>query len=141
RTAAPASRGPLPAERSAGGRRAGSRGARGGRRAGDRMGRKTTARAARRRCRPHRAWRRRQEGNYRALLRSVVGRFLRDGNVVDVAFTESCRGDANELRFALQLADLGAPAVAHARAQTADELVNHRADATLVGDATLDAFG
>ena len=44
-------------------------------------------------------------------------------------------------RFALQCRNVGAAGVAHAGAQAADELMDHRGHAALVGHAALDAFG
>ena len=45
------------------------------------------------------------------------------------------------LRVTLQGRESAAAAVAHAGAQAADELVNHRRDAALVRDAALDPLG
>src|SRR5262245_23336117 len=58
------------------------------------------------------------------LFGSIVRSFLRDRHVVHVAFADACRRDTHELRFALQRRDVAAAAVAHARAQTANELIN-----------------
>ena len=76
----------------------------------------------------------------RILLRSVVRRFLRDRHVVHVALAEAGLRDLDEPRFLLQRGNVGAAAIAHAGAQPADELVNHRRHAALVGDAAFDAF-
>src|SRR5262249_35868396 len=48
--------------------------------------------------------------------------------------------DANQLRLALQRWDRPAPAIAHAGAQAAHELVDHGGDAAFVRDTPLDAF-
>src|SRR5690606_38900863 len=58
-----------------------------------------------------------------------------------LAFAHAGAGDAYELRLALELLDGRAPAVAHAGAQAAHQLVDHRRDRALVGDAALDALG
>src|SRR5262245_45625189 len=75
------------------------------------------------------------------LLGAVVRRFLRDRHVVNVALAEPRRGDADELRVALQLAHAPAAAVAHPRTESADELMDHRGHGTLVGHASLDPLG
>src|SRR5262245_45551280 len=76
-----------------------------------------------------------------ALLGSVVGCFLGDRNVVDVALAEAGRGNPDQFRVPLQLNDRLAPAVAHPGAQAADQLVDQPRDAAFVGDAAFDAFG
>src|SRR5437764_1110010 len=58
-----------------------------------------------------------------------------------VALAEAGRRDSDDLCVALQARNIRAPAVAHARAQAADQLVNHRRNAALMGDAPLDTFG
>src|SRR5213593_373325 len=72
------------------------------------------------------------------LLRAVVRCLFRDRDVVHVALAEAGRRHANQLRVALQLGDVGAAAVAHSRAQAADQLMNHRGHAALVRHAALD---
>src|SRR4029079_5373414 len=74
------------------------------------------------------------------LLHPVVGRFLGDRHIVHVALTHARGCNADQLRFALQVQDRSAAAVAHARTQTAHQLVNHRLGAALMGNAALDAF-
>src|SRR5947209_2483995 len=75
------------------------------------------------------------------LLKAVVGRFLGDDDVVDVALLQTGRGDAHESRARLQLADAPGAAVAHACAQAAHELLHHRRQLPLVRDHALDALG
>src|SRR5207253_7750497 len=75
--------------------------------------------------------------NYQ-LFHAVVRRFLRNLHVVHVALARAGRRDANQLRLPLQLANGRAAAVAHAGAETADELMNHRGDAPFVRDAPFD---
>src|SRR5881628_66082 len=75
-----------------------------------------------------------------ALLGPVVWCFFGDRDVVHVALAEAGGRDANQLRFALELRDRAAAAVAHPRAQTADELMDHGGDAAFVGDAPLNPF-
>src|SRR5439155_26627946 len=74
------------------------------------------------------------------LFKAVVGRFLGDDDVVDVALLEPGRGDAHEARPRLQLADAGRAAVAHAGPQAADELLDHGRERSLVGHHALDAL-
>src|SRR5204863_10181944 len=73
-------------------------------------------------------------------LRSVIRRLFRNRHVVDVAFPEPGRRDANDAGIALQRRDGGAAAIAHAGAQPPYELMNHRGDAAFVGNAPFDAF-
>src|SRR5688572_13115844 len=75
------------------------------------------------------------------LFHSIIRGFLGDGHVVDVALAGAGGRDANELRAALELGDGRGAAIAHAGAQAADELMNHRRDAALVGNPPLDALG
>src|SRR5205823_14916846 len=49
--------------------------------------------------------------------------------------------DAHEARFLLQLSDGGAAAVAHARAQSADQLIDHGGHGAAIGHAALDTLG
>src|SRR2546428_4783572 len=75
-----------------------------------------------------------------ALLGPVVWCFFGDRDVVHVALAEAGGLDATALRSALELRDRAAAAVAHPRAQTADELMDHGSNAAFVGDAPLDSF-
>src|SRR6185503_8748393 len=67
-------------------------------------------------------------------------RLFGDGDVVDVALARAGGGDADQARLALQRRDVPGAAVAHPGAQPADQLVHHRGDAALVGDAPFDPF-
>ncbi len=58
------------------------------------------------------------------LLEPVVGCFLGDHHVVDVALLERRLGDAHEARLRAQLGEVRCADVAHAGAQPADELVH-----------------
>src|SRR5688572_1726729 len=75
------------------------------------------------------------------LLRAVVGGFLGDDDAVNVALAQAGRADAHELRLGAQLVDGAAAGVAHARAQTAEELVDRLGEPAAVGHAPLDALG
>ena len=55
----------------------------------------------------------------------VVRRFLGDCHVVHVALTEAGWRDADDVRVALQVGNGSTSGVTHARAQTANQLVNH----------------
>src|SRR5215218_1961926 len=72
---------------------------------------------------------------------SVVGRFLRDRHVVDVALAGARRGYPHQARLALERRDRGRAAIPHAGPQSAHELVHHHRDGTLVLHAALDPFG
>src|SRR5262249_15381380 len=73
-------------------------------------------------------------------LDPIIRCFLRDDDVVHVAFSHAGRRDANERRLALERRHVLAAAIAHPRAKTTDELVDHRLNAALVRDAALDAL-
>ena len=75
-------------------------------------------------------------------LDAVVRRFLGDDHVVHVALAQARRGDAHEARAARAAPRaFGAPTVAHARAQAADELVDVDRERAAVRHAALDALG
>src|SRR2546427_12607912 len=58
-------------------------------------------------------------------LGPVVGGFLGDDHVVDVALPQTSLGDLNEAGLLLHLGDGAAPTVSHTGAQPADQLVHH----------------
>src|SRR5579885_3435578 len=76
----------------------------------------------------------------RTLLEPVVRRFLGDDHVVHVALSETGRREAQELRLVLQLGYAARAAISHARPQTADQLINHFRNRTLVWHTALDSF-
>src|SRR5689334_12046949 len=75
-----------------------------------------------------------------SLFDSVVGGFLGDGDVVDVAFAQAGVADTDEARLLLDLGDAGAADVSHAALETADELVDHHGDGAAIGNTALDTF-
>src|SRR6202034_247042 len=64
-----------------------------------------------------------------------------DDHVVYVALAEAGTGDANEAGALLQLFDGGAAEIAHAGAEGADPLIDHRLQRSAGGNAAFDAFG
>src|SRR3990167_2060140 len=72
---------------------------------------------------------------------AVVGRFLGDLHVVDVAFTDTGSRDLDELCLVAHVFDGAATAVAHGSAQPTCHLVDDRDDRALVRHATFNAFG
>src|SRR6266705_2312190 len=70
----------------------------------------------------------------------VVGGFLGDDHVVDVALPQTCLGDLNEAGLLLHLGDGAAPTVSHAGAQPADQLVHHSRERAAVRDPPFDPF-
>ncbi len=58
------------------------------------------------------------------LFDPVIGRFLRDDDIVHVAFAQTGGRDAHEACFLLQLRERPATAVAHSGAQSADQLIH-----------------
>src|ERR1044072_2630182 len=66
---------------------------------------------------------------------TVVGRFFRDRDVVNVALAHTGVGDANELGARAHFLNGLAAGVTHRRAQAAGELVQDGDDRALVGHA------
>src|SRR6266571_3204946 len=69
----------------------------------------------------------------------IIGRLLRDDDIVDMAFAQSSTGDADETGTLAQILDGTTAAVAHARAQPTDQLIHHIGEGAFVGDTPLDA--
>src|SRR6478736_3841150 len=65
----------------------------------------------------------------------VVRRFLRDHDVVRVAFAQTGGGDLDKLGVVFQGVDVSRTDIPHRRAEPADELVNEIRKRALVGDA------
>src|SRR5207245_9901019 len=72
-------------------------------------------------------------------LGPVVGGFLGDDHVVDVALAQTGLGDPNEAGLLLHPGDGAATTVPHAGAQPADQLVHHARQAAAVRAATVRA--
>ncbi len=72
---------------------------------------------------------------------TVIGCFLGDGHVMDVALTDPGVGDAHETGLGTHLGDVVAAGVAHAGAQPAGKLVDDGQHRALVGHPALDALG
>src|SRR2546422_98627 len=73
-------------------------------------------------------------------LGPVVGGFLGDDHVVDVALPQTGLGDLNEAGLLLHLGDGAATTIPHAGAQPADQLVHHSRQRAAVRDASFDAL-
>src|SRR5438067_2734008 len=71
----------------------------------------------------------------------VVRSFRRDADVVRVRFAKTGAGDPDEARARAQVFDRPGARVAHARAETADELVHDRRERAECADAALDPLG
>src|SRR5262249_50798370 len=75
------------------------------------------------------------------LLQTIVGGFFGDDDVVHVALAQTRRRHAQEPGAVAHLADGGAPAVAHASAQTADQLIDQLREQSLIRNPALDPLG
>src|SRR5690554_2086601 len=75
------------------------------------------------------------------LLEPIVRGLAGDHHVVDVALLQRRLRDAHEARLLAQLGEVRRAAVAHARAQAAEQLVDAAGEAAPVGHAALDALG
>src|SRR5262249_32008113 len=71
---------------------------------------------------------------------AVVGRFLRNGDVMRMALLNRRAAHLDEASPRPQLLDVPGAAVPHAGPQTAHQLVNERPERPLVGHAALHAF-
>src|SRR5690606_34964892 len=78
--------------------------------------------------------------NCRSAVAWVVRAFTRDANTMNMALANRGLRDANELGFCLQLRDAGGANVAHPSAQSADELVQHSSNRSLVRYLALDTL-
>ena len=76
----------------------------------------------------------------RLVAAAIVRGFAGDGDVVDVAFTQSGAGDAAEFRVVAQITDGRRSGVAHGRLQPTDQLMDDRADGAFVRYPAFDAF-
>ena len=74
------------------------------------------------------------------LFDGIVRGFARDHNVVYVALAQAGAADADESCLLQQFRNRRAPAVAHARLQAPDHLVDDHRDRAAVGHAPFDAF-
>src|SRR5512141_1060024 len=70
----------------------------------------------------------------------IIWSFLRNDNIVRVTFDETGIGDAREAGFGAQVFKRRRARIAHARTQTADELIHIFAEHALVRHATFDAL-
>ena len=71
----------------------------------------------------------------------IVRGFLRDLDVVRMAFAQARARDADELRLLMQLRNAAAAGITHAGAQAAEHLVDGLGQRPLVRHAALDALG
>src|SRR5262245_32504501 len=101
-----------------------------------------TGEPARTKTRPARHAARRLYAVVAAVLgpRTVVGGFLRNGDVMGMALLYRGRADEDEARAGAQLLDVACPTVAHAGPQPAHELVDERRQRSLVGHASFDTL-
>ena len=60
---------------------------------------------------------------------------------MDMAFGQAGTGDPQEFNIRLQVGDGGVARIAHGRANTAHQLMQHILDRTLVGNLPLDPLG
>src|SRR5207249_8699780 len=73
--------------------------------------------------------------------RAVVGRFLRNDDVMRMALLHRRRAHLDEASAGPQFLNVPGAAIAHARSQPADKLVDERRQVPLVRHSPLDAFG
>src|SRR5258708_32095794 len=74
------------------------------------------------------------------LLNSVIRRFAGDHHIGHVAFTQPGIRDAHKARFLLQLFQVGAAAVAHTGAQSANKLEDHAGHGAGIRHPALHSF-
>src|SRR5262249_56442082 len=71
---------------------------------------------------------------------TVVGRFLRNSDVMRMTLLHRRRAHLDEARLGAQLLDVPGPTIPHAGPKPADELVDERRQVALVRHAALDAL-
>ena len=79
-------------------------------------------------------------GSFMALDALVIHRFLRDHDVVSMAFFQATSGDPNERGLGAEFLQRFRPEVTHAGTETADKLENHIAQRTAEWHAAFHAF-
>src|SRR5260370_40758466 len=75
-----------------------------------------------------------------ALFHTIVRRFFRDDNVVNVALAQARSGNSNKSAFLAEFFERARSHVAHAALQSADELICQSPQLALVGHASFHAF-
>src|SRR5271155_380800 len=90
--------------------------------------------------RPRRTRLRRRCLDPAALFDVIVRSFASDDHVMHMALAQTSVGDAHKTRPGLQLFDRPTTKVSHARAQSADKLVDHGFERTAMGHAAFNAF-
>src|SRR5919108_3060717 len=73
---------------------------------------------------------------HRPLFHTIVRRFLRDDDIVDVALAQSRRRDANEPALFLELFQRARAHITHSAAQPAHKLVGQPAQRSFIRDAS-----
>src|SRR5215469_16168446 len=74
------------------------------------------------------------------LLDTVIGRFLRDNDVVNVTFPQARGRDAQEAGALLKRADIVSAAVAHSGTESANKLVDQVSQRAFGSDPSFDSF-
>jgi len=67
------------------------------------------------------------------LFNSIIGCFLDDNDIMDVAFSQTCRGNLHELRPGLERVNVFASQISHAGPQASHKLVYRVSQWTTVG--------
>src|SRR5947207_7068640 len=70
----------------------------------------------------------------RCSVELIIGCFLGDDDIVDMAFAQSSTGNADETGALAQILDGTATTIAHTRAQPTDQLIHHIGQGAFVGD-------
>ena len=81
-----------------------------------------------------------RNANLKSAVDGVVRGFLRDLNVVRMAFRQPRAGNLDELAVLAQVVDVLRTAVAHAGADAANHLINGICERSLIRHTALDAF-
>src|SRR5689334_8512061 len=77
----------------------------------------------------------------RLAARTVIGRFLRNGDVMWMTLLHRGRAHHNEAAARAQFLDVPCPAIPHTGPQSTDQLIDERSQRSLVRHPSLDAFG
>jgi len=75
------------------------------------------------------------------VLGTIVGRFLRNSDVMRVALPHTGSGDLDESRIRAQLLDRSRSAIPHTRSQSAHKLIDERSQRSFERHPAFDSFG
>lgn len=76
----------------------------------------------------------------RSLLKAIIRSLARDDHVVNVAFAQACRSDADKFCALLQFPNAPRSAIAHAASKAADKLLDQPGKWSFIRHLSFDSF-